>query len=80
MKIEDQNFIALFVPSQNFWLYIPGSTDLGPILFAHAVHAWANVVITQGVSNIGPGLDRVRKQYWAKNVQNFATRDILVFY
>ena len=56
----------------------PGSTDLGPILFAHAVQTWANVVITQGivqgVSNIGPSLDRVRKQYWAKIVQNFATR------
>ena len=59
-------------------VYIPGSTDLGPILFAHAVQAWANVVITQGIaqgmSNIGPGLDRARKQYWAKIVKNFATR------
>ena len=39
---------------------------------------WANVVITQGiaqgVSNIGRSLGRVRKQYWAKIVQNFATR------
>ena len=56
----------------------PGSTKLGPILFAHAVRAWANVVVTQGiaqgVSNIGPSLGRVRKQYWAKIVHNFATR------
>ena len=59
--------------------YIPVSTDLGPILFTHAVQTWANVVITQGfaqgVSNIGPCLGRVRKQYWAKIVQNNATRD-----
>ena len=41
---------------------------------------WPNVVITkgiaQGVSNIGPDLDRVRKQYVAKIVQNFATREL----
>ena len=59
-------------------LITPGSTELGPILFAHAVRAWANVVITQGIAqgvyNIGPGSDRVRKQYWAKIVHNFATR------
>ena len=68
-------------PEPPFWrscLGIPGSTKLGPILFAHAVRAWANVVVTQGiaqgVSNIGPSLGRVRKQYWAKIVHNFATR------
>ena len=62
------------------WILNPGSTKLGPILFAHAVRAWANVVVTQGiaqgVSNIGPSLGRVRKQYWAKIVHNFATREI----
>ena len=62
----------------------PGSTKLGPILFAHAVRAWANVVVTQGiaqgVSNIGPSLGRVRKQYWAKIVHNFATRESMVEY
>ena len=63
----------------------PGSTELGPILFAHADRAWANVVITQGiakdVSNIGPSpsLGRVRKQYWAKIVHNFATRVSFTF-
>ena len=60
----------------------PGSTKLGPILFAHAVRAWANVVVTQGiaqgVSNIGPSLGRVRKQYWAKIVHNFATRELFI--
>ena len=52
---------------------IPGSKivdDLGPILFAHAVRAWANVVHALGNAlgddNIGPGSDHVRKQYWAK--------------
>ena len=49
---------------------LPGSKivdDLGPILFAHAVRAWANVVHALGNAlgddNIGPGSDRVRKQY-----------------
>ena len=60
----------------------PGSTKLGPILFAHAVRAWANVVVTQGiaqgVSNIGPSLGRVRKKYWAKIFHNFATRAMIV--
>ena len=45
----------------------PGSTDLGLILFTHAVQVCANVVIT---------LDRVRKQYWPKIVQNFAIGDV----
>ena len=51
----------------------PGSKildDRGPILFAHTVQAWANVGHALGNAlgddNIGPGLDRVRKQYWAK--------------
>ena len=51
----------------------PGSKildDLGPILFAHAAQAWANVGHALGNAlgddNIGPGSDRVRKQFWAK--------------
>ena len=51
----------------------PGSKivdDLGPILFAHAAQAWANIGHALGNAlgddNIGPGSDRVRKQYWAK--------------
>ena len=44
--------------------------DLGPILFAHAAQAWANIGHALGNAlgddNIGPGSDRVRKQYWAK--------------
>ena len=60
----------------------PGNTELRPILFAHAVQAWANVVITQGiaqgVSNIGP-MGHVRKQYWAKIVHNLATRISFTF-
>ena len=55
------------------WRYVvaipsPGSKildDLGPILFAHAVPAWANVVITQGiaqgVSNIGNKIGATRE-------------------
>ena len=51
----------------------PGSKivdDLGSILFAHAAQAWANIGHALGNAlgddNIGPGSDRVRKQYWAK--------------
>ena len=43
----------------------PGSTEL------RLRHVLGNVL---GDDNIGPGSDRVRKQYWAKIVQNFATR------
>ena len=46
---------------------LPGSTDL----VANVGHTLGNAL---GDDNISPGLDRVRKQYWAKIVQNFATR------
>ena len=40
------------------------------MLFAHAAQAWANIGHALGNAlgddNIGPGSDRVRKQYWAK--------------
>ena len=60
-------------PSDSNLATAPGSTivnDLGPILFAHAAQAWAYVGHALGNAlsddNIGPGSDRVRKQYWVK--------------
>ena len=60
---------------------VPSWTKCPALRFRFEWTNQPNVVITQdiaqGVSNIGPGLDCVRKQYWDKMVQNFATRGLL---